>query len=301
MQHESLGYAETLAILPFDHRSFFVKEFDFEEPLTPDQFAQITDAKQLVYEGFLKAIKKDVPVEKTAILVDDVFGKTILEDANVRGIMTLLSTEKSGAEYFQFEHGDDWQASIARFDPTFVKALVRYNPGGDTELNKKSLEGLRRLSDFAHQQGYKFLIEPLVPPTPDQLEKATSQQVFDTTMRPNLTARMITEMQAAGVEPDIWKIEGFDARESYETVAQAAHQDGRTNVGIIALGRGEDEAHVESWLRAGKGVPGVIGFAVGRTVFLKALNQFRASALTREEAANIIAERFTHFYKIFTS
>lgn len=299
MNHESLGYAKRLAILPFDHRSFFVKEFGFSEPLSDEHATEIADAKKLVYEGFLKSLELGVPMDKCAILVDDVFGRDILLDAKARGIVTLQSTEKSGTDYFQFEHGPEWQSWIHQVRPTFVKALVRYNPDGNPELNEKTRNGLKQLSDFAHANGYKFLIEPLVPATADQLAQSGDQASYDRDQRPNLTARMVMELQDAGIEPDVWKIEGFDEASAYETVRVATQRDSRDNVGIIVLGRGEDENHVKVWLEAGASVPGVIGFAVGRTVFLDALLAFRAKEITRDEAGLRIAQRFVGFYRIF--
>lgn len=300
MNNEALGYTKRLAILPFDHRSFFVKEFGFSEPLSDEHIAEIADGKKLVYEGFLKSLELGVPQDECAILVDDVFGRDILIDAKLRGITTLQSTEKSGTDYFQFEHGAQWQEWIREVGPAFVKALVRYNPDGNADLNEKTRNGLKELSDFAHATGYKFLIEPLVPATAEQLEQAGDQSAYDRTMRPDLTARMVTELQDAEVEPDVWKIEGFDDASAYETVRAAAQRDGRTNVGIIVLGRGEDEEHVKHWLQAGASVSGIIGFAVGRTVFLDALKEFRAGTMTREQATARIASRFALFYEIFT-
>ena len=52
-------------------------------------------------------------------------------------------------------------------------------------------------------------------------------------------------------------------------------------------------------LKVGAQVPGVIGFAVGRTIFLDALMKFRGNEITRDQAAEMIAERFVHFYRVF--
>ena len=40
------------------------------------------------------------------------------------------------------------------------------------------------------------------------------------------------------------------------------------------LGRGGDEAKVVHWLQSGAGVPGYIGFAVGRTIWWDALKRW---------------------------
>ncbi|MGC2203983.1 MAG: DUF2090 domain-containing protein [Stellaceae bacterium] len=87
----------------------------------------------------------------------------------------------------------------------------------------------------------------------------------------------IKELQNAGVEPDVWKIEGLDRREDCAAVATAARRDGRDKVGCNILGRGSNEAGIINWLRAAAPVPGFISFAVGRNSFWDALVALRHS------------------------
>ena len=289
-----------LAILPFDHRSYFEQLLKLTEPLSEAQIGQISGYKKLVYAGYQKSLDLGVPQSESAILVDDVFGLDILLDAKNQGFSVLQSTEKSGTDHFEFEHSD-WQSWIEKVQPTYVKALVRYNPDINQELNATSLAGLRELSLYAHAHNYKFLIEPLVAGSEAQLASVNNDKHrYDTELRPGLTARMIAEMQNAGVEPDIWKIEGMFDTADYEQVVAAAQKDGREHVGVISLGRNETDEVVETWLKVGAKVPGVIGFAVGRTVFLNALLKFQSNEYTHEQAVDEIAERFYHFYKVFT-
>jgi len=109
----------------------------------------------------------------------------------------------------------------------------------------------------------------------------------------------IEQLQDAGVEPDIWKIEGLDRRKDCEAVVEAARRKGREEVGCIILGRGEDDNKVREWLTTASGVPGFIGFAVGRTSFWDALVDWRAKKITREDAVNEIARRYHQFVDIF--
>ena len=109
----------------------------------------------------------------------------------------------------------------------------------------------------------------------------------------------IEQLQDAGVEPDIWKIEGLDRRKDCERVVAAARRNGREEVSCIILGRGEDDQKVREWLTTASGVPGFIGFAVGRTSFWDALVNWRAKKITREEAVNNIARRYREFVDTF--
>ncbi len=297
---ENLGFSGMLGILPFDHRSYFEQLLGFTEPLTPDQSAQLSDYKKIVYSGYEKSLELGISKESSALLVDDVFGLEILLDAKSKGYNVIQSTEISGDDHFEFQHGTDWKSWIEKVRPTFVKALVRYNPEDHQEKNKESLVGLKELSDYAHAHGYKFLIEPLIPASESQLVRVKNDKHrYDTELRPQLTARMITEMQDHGIEPDVWKIEGMFDTDDYALVVASARAGGRTNAGVISLGRNETDEIVETWLRIGAQVPGVIGFAVGRTIFLNALLKFRSNEFTRDQAVQEIAERFVHFYKVF--
>jgi myo-inositol catabolism protein IolC len=109
----------------------------------------------------------------------------------------------------------------------------------------------------------------------------------------------IGELQAAGVEPDVWKVEGLERREDCEAVVATARAGGRDQVGCIVLGRGEDERKVHAWLATAAKVPGFIGFAVGRTAFWESLVAVRDGSATREHAVERIAQHYRGFVDLF--
>ena len=118
-------------------------------------------------------------------------------------------------------------------------------------------------------------------------------------MRAGLMKRAMAELTAGGIEPDIWKLEGLESTEDMKSVAQQAQSGGRTHVGIVVLGRGESDEKVRVWLGAASSVPGVIGFAVGRTVFKEPLLQYHKKQKTREEAACAIADNYKRYVDLF--
>jgi len=298
----TIGFDRDLYVLPFDHRgSFETKMFGWEGPLTAQQTAQIAAAKQVIYDGFKDAIAAGVPKEKAGILVDEEFGAAILRDAAPHGFATACPAEKSGQAEFDFEYGDDFARHIEMFDPTFCKVLVRYNPEGDRELNRRQAARLRHLSEYLHRKGRsRFMFELLVPAEKAQLQLiAGDKKAYDLELRPRLMVGAIRELQGAGVEPDVWKIEGLDRREDCERIVAAARSGGRNRVGCIILGRGEDEKKVREWLTIAAGVPGFVGFAVGRTDFWEPLVGWRAKRTTREQAVAEIARRYREFVDVF--
>jgi len=298
----NIGFDKPLYILPFDHRgSFQTKMFGWKGALTAEQTAEIAAAKQVIYDGFKVAIQDGVPEKKAGILVDEQFGSAILRDAAAHGYTTACSVEKSGQDEFDFEYGEDFAKHIEAFRPTFSKVLVRYNPEAGRDLNARQSARLKRLSDYLHGKSSSlFMFELLVPAEKSQLDRLNGdKKAYDLKLRPQLMAQAIEELQDAGVEPDVWKIEGLDRREDCERIVATARRGGRDKVGCIILGRGEDDRKVHEWLRAAAAVPGFIGFAVGRTSFWDPLVAFRAGKITREDAVNDIVRRYREFVNTF--
>ena len=280
----TIGFDQPLYILPFDHRgSFQAKMFGWTGVLTPEQTAQIAAAKQVIYDGFKAAVAAGVPKAKAAILVDEQFGAAILRAAAADGFATACPAEKSGQEEFGFEYGEDFAEHIEAFHPTFCKVLVRYNPEGDAVLNRRQATRLRQLSQYLHDKGQsRFMFELLVPPEKAQLDRLKGdRKAYDAELRPRLMVKTIEQLQDAQVEPDVWKIEGLDRREDCQNIVAAARRGGRTKVGCIILGRGEEDSKVREWLTTAASVPGFIGFAVGRTDFWEPLVAWRAGKGTR--------------------
>jgi len=298
----TLGYDRPLYVLPFDHRgSFETGMFGWKGVLTPEQTAQIAEAKRVIYDGFKAAVAAGVPKQKAGILVDEQFGAAILREAKANGFTIACPVEKSGQDEFDFEYGEDFPSHIEAFQPTFCKVLVRYNPEGNLALNRRQTDRLKRLSDYLHSKSRSlFMFELLVPAEKAQLEKVNGdKKIYDLEIRPRLMIQTIEELQDAHIEPDVWKIEGLDRREDCERIVAAARYGGRDKVGCIVLGRGEDDKKVREWLTIAATVPGFIGFAVGRTDFWEPLVGWRAKRTTREAAVSEIGRRYREFVDIF--
>jgi myo-inositol catabolism protein IolC len=291
----NIGFDQPLYIQPFDHRgSFQTKMFGWKGKLTTQKTAEIAAAKQVIYEGFKAAVTVGVPKEKAGILVDEQFGAAILHHAAAQGYITACPAEKSGQDEFDFEYGKDFATHIEAFRPTFCKVLVRYNPEGDEAQNQRQSARLKRLSDYLHSESNGLLMfELLVPAEKAQLDPVSGdKEIYDLEIRPGLMVKAIEQLQDAGVEADVWKIEGLDRREDCEKIVVAARRNGRNKVGSIVLGRGEDDKKVHEWLRTAARVPGFIGFAVGRTVFWEPLVEMRDNKISRAAAVAEVARRY---------
>ncbi len=297
----SLGYEKPLYILPFDHRGSFIQMFSYHGTLTAEQTAEIAAGKELIYEGFKTALEGGVPENKAAILVDEQFGAAILRDAAKHGYSMACPVEKSGQDEFDFEYGEEFAKHIQAFHPTFCKVLVRYNPEGDEALNRRQAARLKRLSEYLHGESNSlFMFELLVPAAKAHLEQVRgNKQAYDLEIRPKLMVAAIKQLQDAQVEPDVWKIEGLERHDDCEKVVAAARRGSREKVGCIVLGRGEDDNKVREWLTTAAGVPGFIGFAVGRTVFWDPLAAWVAKKRNKEATVAEIVRRYRRLVDIF--
>jgi myo-inositol catabolism protein IolC len=299
-----LGYDRKLYILAFDHRGSFIKRFGIEGDLAPEDIRRIADGKYLIFEGIEAALERGADPSVTGALVDEQFGgpARVPEQAKARGIKLAMPVEKSGQKEFDFEYGDNFGAHIERYDPDFSKVLVRYNPDGDGEMNRRQAERLSRLSKWLQERDRKFLFELLVPAEEAQLASVDGDSDrYDAELRPELMRRAIAELQEAAVEPDVWKIEGVDERADCERIAAQCRAGGRDGVVCVVLGRGADEDKVDHWLRQGAPVQGYVGFAIGRSIWDDPLKGFIDGSLSRENAAALIADNYLRFIEVYAS
>jgi myo-inositol catabolism protein IolC len=278
-------------LLAFDHRGSFQKNLlGIAGAPTADDVTRIETAKRIIFNGFRTALDAGLPLDGAGILVDEQFGAAVAREALDLGAQLAMPVEKSGQDEFDFQYGEQFGDHIASFEPTYAKVLVRYNAEGDAEMNRRQAERLARLGAWLHGTGRKFLFELLVPPEPRQLAGVEGDaDRYDRELRPDLMLAAIRELQAAGVEPDIWKIEGLDSREDCIRLADAARDGGRDDVECVVLGRGGDESKVVHWLQTGAGVPGFVGFAVGRTIWWDPLRGWLGGSSADETAATIAA------------
>ena len=297
----TLGYGGKLFVLAFDHRGSFQKKFfGVEGTPTPEETQRIVDAKLVIFEGVLAALPGGVDPSVTGVLVDEQFGAAVAMKAKEHGLQLAMPCEKSGQNEFDFEYGEDFGTHILSFDPTFTKVLVRFNPAGDGAMNARQSLRLKQLSDWLHANDRKFLFELLVPAEPSQLESVDGDVGrFDREVRPELMRAAIAELQAAGIEPDIWKIEGLDDSEDCRAVAEQCRIGGRDQVACVVLGRGADDAAVDAWLRAARGVPGYCGFAIGRSIWWEPLKGFVDGSVSREDTAASIGRNYRRFVDVY--
>ena len=296
------GYDGKLFILAFDHRGSFKEKMFGIRGRQPDadERARLEDAKLLVWEGLRSALGAGVPADAAGVLVDEEMGAEVARAAAAAGVRLAMPVEKSGRDVFDFEFGDDFGTHVEAFNPDFAKVLVRWNPDDEPAVKREQAERLRRLGEWLHARGRKYLFELLIPPTERQLALVGGEVGdYDVHLRPGLTLEAVYEIQEAGIEPDVWKLEGMDHRDGCRLVAGLTRRAGRNGVRAVVLGRGADRSRVAHWLRTAAGVPGYVGFAIGRTIWWDAVQGWKNGTLTRPQAVEAIAAAYRHFVDVY--
>ena len=276
-------------ILAFDHRnSLLTTFFGVAGEPTDAEVAAACEVKRVIADGLFDAIERGlVGTDEAGALVDATYGADAIDGLQDAGVRVAVPVEASGRREFAFEH-PDWRERLDAIHPAWAKVLVRYSPDGDPAMNERQRHRLLDLQTVARAIGVGFLFELLVPPEPSQ-----RTPTYDTDERPALVVRALDEVRAAGIAPDLWKIEGLDRRQDCARVAEHA------GAPCVVLGRGADAAAVERWLRAGAGVPGFDGFAIGRSIWWDPVRAYMDGGTDRAAAVTAIADRYGHFVDVY--
>lgn len=278
--------------LACDHRNSFRTQFlGLTGAPTAEDTALARRAKRLVFEALLRARELGLPGGEPAILVDEEYGADVIAAARAAGVTVVVPVEASGRDELAFEHGDHgFAAAVERVDPTYVKVLVRYHPGGDRVLNRRQEQRLATLQAWLDDVGRGWMLELLVPPL-----AADTAPGWDDAVRPGLTVEAIERLTAVGLHPAFWKLEGMPTTEAYAAVAAATQPGAR----CLVLGRGADREAVDRWLTLAAPLPGYGGFAVGRTLWWEPLRAALRGDLPDDEAVDAIAANYRRLAALY--
>jgi len=286
-----------LLILAMDHRESFGRSLfgvSDDQP-DPGQVAAMEAAKQLIYAGLALA-RPQLPGGRAGVLVDERYGRPVIEAARSDGTVLAVPVEHSGRDWFEPEWGPQWLDHIRDVQPDFAKVLVRDNPAFPGGQRERQLRALREVSDGLRALGVPLLYELLVPATDDQLKQAgASADAYDRDIRPDLVRQVIAGNQEAGVEPAIWKVEGLETAEAARQVVTQIRTSGRDDVCAIVLGRDAPAERLDHWLEVAAPIDGFVGFAIGRSIWEEPISDHNHGKACADETVAEIAARYLGF------
>jgi len=227
--------------------------------------------------------------------VDELYGSGVIRSAKDQGVILAIPVEESGQSWFTLQWGDAWLDHVQRVAPDYAKVLVRDNPDLPVDKRRTQLHDLAQVSSGLREVNVPLLYELLVPATPTQLAAANeSVDQFDRDVRPELVRQVIADNQAAGVEPRLWKVEGFETVDAARVVADQARADGRT-ADLIVLGRDAPAQRLDHWLSVAAQVDAFVGFAIGRSIWEDVVTEWFAGHVDGDTAVAQISEAYLGF------
>jgi 5-dehydro-2-deoxygluconokinase len=292
-----------LLILAMDHRDSLERElYRLTAPPTPAEAARVSADKVLVYRALLDAAAHLDPGARAGVLVDEQYGASVAELAqHVATVDLAMPIEASGHPWFEFAFGDDWRSHAEFFATAHSKVLIRDNPGFDAADRATQAASLATVSTWARSAGRPLIVELLVPATDADLASVGKDAMrYDAEVRPRLTVQVIHELQDAGVEPALWKVEGLEATADARAVAAAARRGGR-DARCIVLGRHAPADRLDHWLEAAAPVADFVGFAIGRSIWWDALSDHLAGTIDEAEARQRITAAYLQYANDFVA
>jgi 5-dehydro-2-deoxygluconokinase len=133
--------------------------------------------------------------------------------------------------------------------------------------------------------GREFLIEIIA---------GASGPVSDDTI-----AGVLDHLYGLGIRPDWWKLEPLTAAAAWGAVDEVIAKHDPDCRGIVILGKEADQTALEAAFRASSASTYVNGFAVGRTIFMNAAEQWLKGEIGDEAAIEEMAQRFRSLVELW--
>lgn len=122
---------------------------------------------------------------------------------------------------------------------------------------------------------------------------------FDAELLPDLTLTAIDHIKETGARVDLWKLEAMPDAERFTALLHRCRAGAEHPVNAVVLGKSASQDVVNEWLRDAADA-GFIGFAIGRSIWWEAVQDFRAHRISRDDAADAIARTYAGYCSLMT-
>jgi 5-dehydro-2-deoxygluconokinase len=212
-------------------------------------------------------------------LLDDTYGREAMFDAGKLGLWVGRPLEQPSSRPLRFEFTQDVGSRLVEWPVDHViKCLAFYHPDDPKELKEEQAQKLRTLYEAARKVGRELLVE-IIASKHGSMDKHT-------------IARAMTELYALGIKPDWWKLEPQDNPQSWDEIGKVIDAHDPYCRGIVLLGLEAPPEELEKGFRAVAGKRHVKGFAVGRTIFNEAAQEWLRGTISDETAIAMMAQKF---------
>ncbi|RWF47298.1 MAG: 5-dehydro-2-deoxygluconokinase [Mesorhizobium sp.] len=239
--------------------------------------ARIRDFKVLAVKA---AAKVAAGRDGYGMLIDEKHGReAMFEFARHPFAWLGRPVELPGSRPLRFEFSQDIGSQLTEWPVDHcIKCLCFYHPDDPAELKEEQQQKLRALFEAARKVGRELLIEIIA---------GKHGKLDDTTI-----PRALEELYALGIKPDWWKLEPQASSGAWAKIEAVILEHDPWCRGIVLLGLEAPQDELEAAFAATAKAPIVKGFAVGRTIFVHAAEQWLAGKMSDDEAVADMALRF---------
>ena len=268
-----VGQWDELTVLAMDHRSQFEA---ICEQVGADP-ARIVEFKALALKAVDRLAQGD---PRFGVLLDGRYGMRGLEAAANHPYWIGRPIEFPGSCPLEFESSADVATEIATWPANHViKCLAFYHPDDAEDLRERQERQLLRLQDAARKTRHELLVEIIA---------SRNGAIDDRTV-----SRVMQRLYDLGMKPDWWKLEPNESAGAWANIERTISENDPRCRGVVLLGLSAPEHELIASFDAAASTPIVKGFAVGRTIFADAAEQWLAGNIDDESAITDLSRRFS--------
>jgi 5-dehydro-2-deoxygluconokinase len=265
----------TLCVLAVDHR--WQLEEMADTAVVPRE--RIRNLKRLIVRAFsrIAADRHDA-----GILLDDVYGRDLLEHLSGSGVWISRAIEVAGTVPFKFAGGPNVDTTLRTWPTEHVAKVMVYADLDDDKRTKATQERrLRRLASACRSHDRELLVELQAPPGTSHDQRGV--------------APVLEWVYSLGVRPDWWKLPPHPDPEVWKAVGDIIRREDPHCRGALVLGQISAEEAITAALAAAATEPMVKGFAVGRGIFADPARRWLAGDLTDDGLVGEVSDKYARF------
>lgn len=264
-----------LFVLAFDHRK---QMEDMADELGKPRSA-IASLKKLVAEAVIKVAADSSFSRNLGVIVDSRHGTPVLEKLTHSNTWVARPIELPGSRPLSFEGTYNVALQIRSWPVHHViKCLLFYHPDDPIELRYEQEQKVRELYDAAMALDRDVMLEVISAGRENIVQEDT-------------TLRVLKRFYNLGIRPAWWKLESQSAASWNAIGALIKERDPWCN-GVLLLGLDAPEESLQISFAQAAQAPICRGFAVGRSIFSAAANNWLRGLTTDEAAVEDMAGRY---------